>query len=536
MLLQKQELVSFLRIASAYPTLMKGREKMKLEISTSSGVCEGYEEKGVRVWKGIPYASDYTGLHCFQSAKPCEKWEGVKKTVSFPLAAPQLPKKVCGIAEGVPTDENSLCINIWATEQTEKLKPVMVWIYGGAFVSGDAGIDLYDGRRLARREDVIVASFNFRINALGFLDFSSVIPEAESNVGLRDQVLALKWIYENIEAFGGDQENITIFGQSAGGHSVTTLLSIPSARKYIAKAIAMSSYPLSVNTKEQAALYASRFLEVMEIEPKDARKLFSLPADKLVEAAKILEDEVSSLCNFDFAFLPTVDGDFLPMTPLESAALPKEKVIPLIIGNVTDEGSLYTFSPIPFFPTTYNTIKKFIDLNREWESAEIKKLYREYPAEKRMYKLGGDIAFGVPCLIYADAYSRNAPVWVYRFSYYPLALKVKKLYSMHGTDMPFAFNNLKCDIAKQSLKITPDKSVANRIKRELSHDFAVFALEGKASWRPYSETKRKSKEFCKTSRTVNHPLARNIDVFKNTEYFRKKMTQTEPKCDIETAV
>ncbi len=509
---------------------------MKLEICTGSGVVEGFKEKGVRVWKGIPYASEYTGKHRFQSAKPCEKWEGVKKTYSFPLAAPQLPKKVCGIAEGVPTDENSLCINIWAPEQTEKLKPVMVWIFGGAFVSGDAGIDLYDGRRLALRENVIVISFNFRINALGFLDFSSVIPEAESNVGLRDQVLALKWIYENIEAFGGDRENITIFGQSAGGHSVTTLLSIPSARKYIAKAIAMSTYPLSVNTKVQAAAYASRFLEITKIEPRNARTLFSLPADKLVEAAKQLEDEVSSRCNFDFAFLPVVDGDFLPMTPLESASLPKEKVIPLIMGNVTDEGSLYTFSPIPFFPTTYKTIKKFVEQNKDWESAEIKKLYRDYPVEKRMYKLGGDIAFGVPCLIYADAYSRNAPVWVYRFSYYPLALKVKKLYSMHGTDMPFAFNNLKCDIAKQSLKITPDKSGANHIKREISHDFAAFAATGRASWKPYSEASRKSKEFNKHSKTIIHPLARNLEIFKNTEYFRNRIAHKEPNPDMETAI
>lgn len=509
---------------------------MKLEINTINGTVGGYEEKGARVWKGIPYASDYTGQHRFKSAKPCEKWEGVKKTIAFPPAAPQVPKKVVGIAEGVETSENSLCLNIWAPAETEKLKPVMVWIFGGAFVSGDAGIDLYDGRRLALHEDVIVVSFNFRINALGFLDFSSVIPEAESNVGLRDQVLALKWIYDNIEGFGGDKENITIFGQSAGGHSVTTLLSIPSARKYISKAIAMSPYPLSVNSKEQAAAYAMRFLEILEIEPKEARTLYTLPVFRLVEAARTLEDEVSSHCNFDFAFLPVVDGDFLPVTPLEAAALQKDKVIPLIIGNVTDEGSMYALSPTPFFPTTYKTVKKFTEQHGEWEKPEIKKLYRHYPDEKRMYRFGGDIAFGVPCLIYADAYSRNAPVWVYRFSYYTLALRLKKLYSMHGADMPFAFNNLKCDIAKQSLKITPDKSVANNIKRELSHDFATFAVTGRASWKPYSEASRKSKEYSKHTRTVDHPLARNIEVFKNTEFFGKRMSKSDSQDDIKTAI
>ena len=506
---------------------------MDTKILTAGGFVEGAEEHGARVWKGIPFASEYTGPNRFRSAKPCGKWDGVLKTLAFPPAAPQLPKKVCGIAEGAPTTEESLCINVWAPEKSEK-KPVMVWAFGGAFVSGDAGIDLYDGGRLAVREDVVVVSFNYRLNALGFLDFSSVIPEAESNVGLRDQVLALKWVYENIEAFGGDRENITIFGQSAGGHSVTTLLAIPSARKYIAKAIAMSTYPLSVNTKEQAALYAARFLEIMGIEAADARKLLSVPADDLVAAAKKLEDEVSARCNFDFAFLPTVDGDFLPMTPLESAALPKEKIIPLIIGNVTDEGSLYTFSPIPFFPTTYKTIKKFIEQNRDWESEEIKELYRNYPPKRRMYKMGGDIAFGVPCLIFADVYSRNAPVWLYRFSYYPIGLKIKKLYSMHGTDMPFAFNNLKCDIAKQSLKLTPDKSEANHIKRELSHDFASFAHTGKGSWKQYTETSRTAKEFNRHFKTSLHPLAPNVEIFKKTEYFKKRIVIREQSSDAET--
>ncbi|MFB0920380.1 MAG: carboxylesterase family protein, partial [Oscillospiraceae bacterium] len=267
---------------------------MELKILIKNGYIEGTAENGARAWKGIPYADKYTGVHRFKEANPCEKWEGVLKTSAFPRPAPQLPKKVCGIEEGVPTGEESLCINIWAPEQTDEKRPVIVWIYGGAFVSGDAGLDLYDGARLASEKNMIVASFNYRINALGFLDFSSVIPEAQSNVGLRDQVLALKWIYENIEAFGGDRENITIFGQSAGGHSVTTLLSIPAARSYIAKAIAMSSYPLSVNTREQAASYAARFLEIMGIEAKDARKLFTVPADELVAAAKKLEDEVSA--------------------------------------------------------------------------------------------------------------------------------------------------------------------------------------------------------------------------------------------------
>jgi len=167
---------------------------MELKISTENGLVEGKAENGARVWKGIPYAASYTGKHRFQSAVPAESWEGVLKTTEFSPAAPQLPKKLGGITETVPICEKSLSINIWAPEHTVRKKPVMVWIYGGAFVSGDGSIDTYYGGKLARYEDLIVVNFNYRLGAFGFLDFSSVLPGAESNIGLKDQLLALKWI------------------------------------------------------------------------------------------------------------------------------------------------------------------------------------------------------------------------------------------------------------------------------------------------------------------------------------------------------
>jgi len=231
---------------------------------------------------------------------------------------------------------------------------------------------------------------------------------------------------------------------------------------------------------------------------------------------------VSAKCNFEFAFAPVMDGDFLPVTPFEAASSPNEKIIPLIMGNVTDEGSMYALSPIPFIPTTEATIEKFFEQNSDWDKNVIETLYGGYPAKRRNDKLGGDILFGVPSLLYADAYSKNAPVWMYRFAYHPIALRLKKLYTMHGTDMPFAFNNLKCTIAKQSLSLTLDKSCAERVKREFSHELASFAVTGKASWELYSESGRKHREFNRKSTTNIHPLAQNAEVFKKTVYFKKK--------------
>lgn len=500
---------------------------MELKISTCNGYVEGMTENHARAWKGIPFASEYTGQSRFRSAKPCGKWDFVLKTVSFAPVAPQFLKIIEGGTPNTPPCEDSLGINVWAPEQTVTKKPVMVWIYGGAFVSGDSSFDMYNGSRLAAQENILVVTFNYRINVLGFLDFSSLIPEAESNVGLRDQVLALKWIYENIEAFGGDMENITIFGQSAGGHSVTTLLAVPSARKYFARAIAMSSYPLSVNTKKQAAAYATRFLEIMGIEPKDAQKLFSIPAIDFIEPARILENEASSRCNFDFAFVPTVDGDFLPMTPLAAAATPKEKIIPLIMGVVADEGSMFSHESVPYMPTTDDTIAKFLGQNKDWITMGLDSLYKVYPSSKRKFKMGGDILFGVPCMIFADAYSRSAPVWMYRFSYYPQMLKLFKAYSLHGSDVPFAFGNLHCRAAKLALMLTLIKTVPEQIKKEFSHDLAEFAAKGTASWEPYSENKKISKEFNRHSSTCISKLAPFEEAFKKTVFFQKRMGRTD---------
>lgn len=505
--------------------LVKNGGSMELKITTSCGRVEGKTQGGVRVWKGIPYAGDYTGERRFRSARPREKWDGVYRAFDFPAAAPQLPKLVGGITEGDPTDEKSLCVNIWAPEETAEKLPVLVWIYGGAFVTGDCGVDIHDGARLVRKEKIILVSINYRINALGFLDFSSVLPGAESNVGLRDQALALKWVYENIGAFGGDSENITVFGQSAGGHSVASLLSVPSAREYISKAVIMSAYPLSVNTKEQAAGYARRFLEILGVPKNEAGRLLTAPAGELVAAAKVLEDETSARCNFEFAFVPVADGDFLPLPPVAAADLPREKAIPILMGGVSDEGSLYALQPVPLFPADEKTIGKFTAQNRQWDSERIRGLYKAYPAKKRSYKLGGDILFGVPSLLFADAYSRHAPTWMYNFSYHPLGLKLKKLYTMHGADIPFAFNNLECSIAKKALKLTPVRTVPNRLKDEFSHTIVRFAATGSADWEPYSEKGRAFRDFGRKTRDGTHWLAPFAEEFVKTDYFKNALNK-----------
>ena len=496
---------------------------MKLTVETKNGPVKGFEQGGVRVFKGIPYAEGYTQQGRFRSARPCGKHNEPFCADHFPPAAFQLPKKVGGVSEGATMAEESLCVNVWTPDTKRQNLPVVVWLYGGAFVSGDCSDDMYDGVRLAEEHELVVVTLNYRINALGFLDFSSFLPDAESNVGLKDQTLALEWIYENIEAFGGDKENITLSGQSAGGFSVLALLSASSARKFITKAVAMSPYPISVNTKEQAAAHALRFLEILGLSPKEAGELYNIPGSMLAIAAKTLEEEICAQCGFDFAFTPVIDGEFLPCSPIKAAQSAGNRVIPLVIGTVEDEGSLYALTPVPLFPTTKETIRKFLDSNPDFESKGIQEYYSRVEEKRRMDKMGGDILFGVPGLLYADNYSRHSPVWVYRFTYYSLGLKLKKLYCMHGTDVPFAFNNLKCTIAKNALKLTPVKIVPNGIKREFSAFIAEFAKTGRANFEPYTEKRRVSMEFGRKIGERIHPLCDLTEEFKKTGYFRSKL-------------
>lgn len=305
------------------------------EVSIDSGALSGaVMDDGVRVFKGIPYAAPPVGELRWRAPAVPESWEGVRSATGFGSICPQT-SGLAAMSGGVlpKTDEDCLFLNVWtpALSADESL-PVMVWIHGGALSLGWSNQSVYDGHEIARR-GVVLVSINYRLGPLGFLAHPALTKEAgvSGNYGFLDQVAALQWVERNIAAFGGDPKRVTIFGESAGGTSVVTLLGSPSTKGLVDRAIAQSPWFSEDNVAELSSAEAIGSTWTEAIAPgRDLAALRQILADDLVGDGKVA--------------LPmhvTVDGDFLPRSVESIFARGQQLDVPLIVGTNADEGTMF---------------------------------------------------------------------------------------------------------------------------------------------------------------------------------------------------
>ncbi|MDQ2699529.1 MAG: carboxylesterase family protein, partial [Actinomycetota bacterium] len=245
-----------------------------LVVETDAGAVRGIRRRHVRMWRGIPYAAGPTGDLRFRAPQPAEPWHDVRDAIRFGPVAPQRRRgQFPGAAPHLPRSEDCLSLNVTAPDDAtrddvtpDRGRPVMVFLHGGAYSVGSSGEYPRQGEGLVRRHGVVYVSLNYRLGALGWLDFraySSSRHPFECNLGLRDQVAALEWVRRNIGAFGGDPGNVTLFGESAGANSVTTLMTVPAADGLFARAIAQSSPANAVYLPETAAAWAREFVAIL---------------------------------------------------------------------------------------------------------------------------------------------------------------------------------------------------------------------------------------------------------------------------------
>src|SRR6201995_481293 len=240
-----------------------------VRVTTATGTVEGFTRDGVHRWRSIPYARPPIGARRFRAPEPAEPWPGVRYCHGFTKCAPQERRyTVLGVGKAQPVGEDCLTLNVVAPEApgSESL-PVMVFVHGGGYILGSSATPIYDGVALARRGCVYV-SVNYRLGALGCLDLSALSTKdvtLESNLFLRDIVLALRWVQQNIAAFGGDPDNVPVFGQSSGAHAVATLLAVPEAEGLFAHVISESPATGMVRSREVAIEFAGRFATLMGV-------------------------------------------------------------------------------------------------------------------------------------------------------------------------------------------------------------------------------------------------------------------------------
>lgn len=476
-------------------------------VETAYGPVRGIDDGKAMSWKGIRYAAPPVDELRFRAPEPPMAWTEPVDATAFGPVCPQPSVPNFPLDLGAEKDEDCLRLNIWAPSGTQPgdSKPVMVWLHGGAYVLGSSSQPLYDGRRLASRGDVVIVTLNYRLGALGFLDLSGLSSPRrrfDSNVGIRDILAALRWINANIAAFGGDPNRVTLFGESAGGGIVTTMLAIPEAHGLFSAAVAQSSPVTSVYNRGRGQRVANEMLHVLGIPPAEAHRLSEVDIPSLIAATKKVFDDVPVRNPGTLAFVPIVDGDLLHDYPVRMARAGRTHPVPLIIGTNRNEAALFRLMRSPLMPITPRAITSMFneiaaeqpDLQLPTEE-QLGSAYARHRGSARGMSIASDVGFRMPSLWFAEGHSQVAPVYLYRFDWSTPMMKLLLVGAAHATELPYVWGTLGVP-GDYTLKLGGAKA-AKEVSKRIRARWVNFATHGKPLglpdepyWTSYQEADR----------------------------------------------
>jgi para-nitrobenzyl esterase len=423
------------------------------------------------------------------------------------------------LADG-PQSEDCLYLNVFTRAPGFRKRPVLVWIHGGAFVMGAASLPVYDGGPLCELGDAVVVTLNYRLGSFGFLWLGA---DAERmgvapNLGLLDQIAALRWVHDNIAAFGGDPDDVTLFGESAGASSVCALLLAPAARALFQRAISQSSaLGLQLPSQELAARSAQLLLDKLGLSRERLEQLRTLPAEQIAAAQRAVEAGGGGY----MLFFPVLDADSLPQHPQDALAAPERPQQPLLIGWNRDEWNLFDAPNVVQWsqPLAHDALiaqigKRLPGATRD----QVAQLAATYLASRKAHALphdarsvlraiDGDLRFRMPSVRFAEAYaSAQAPVFVYQFEYASPALR-GALGSCHALDLPFVFGTL---AARGQDRFAGSGPAVRALSDNMMRSWLSFAVHGEprhlSVWRPYDLAQRPTLIFDLESRLALDPL------------------------------
>lgn len=483
------------------------RSAGRLEVRVTGGIVRGVREGRMTAWRGIPYAAPPVGPLRFRAPRPVVGWRGVRDASQYGSVATQAYRgQFKGVGQLVPSGEDCLTVNVVSAalaEPSRRGRPVMVFIHGGGYSAGSSRDFHGQGVGFVRDGGIVYVSFNYRLGALGYLDltrYSTRLRPIDSNLGLRDQVAALRWVRENIGRFGGDPRNVTLFGESAGGNAVTTLMATPAAKGLFARAIAQSAPTNAVYSKELAAVWAAEFVEILRKglgtdepgpAPLDVALMLSVkPATELVAAGLVLAARTPDAYPGTFCLAPVVDGDFLPERPLEAFRGGRAHRVPLIIGTNDREGSIFRgrIDILPRSPSRIRAVFRGVPLATQTAMATA---YPGLPGGRAALDFAGDYAFWYPSVKVADFHSRFAPVHVYRFDVAPRLLRLVGLDATHGLELYALFDQGDARLARAMTALggrEPFKQAGRRMRGRWLRFAAGEPMHD--DWPPYVERDR----------------------------------------------
>ena len=485
--------------------------------NTESGDVIGYVHKGVYAFKGIPYAK----AERFMPPTSPDPWEGVRSSRSY---GPVCPIDVSSMILWdelefaqqhnfwYMNEENCLNLNVWSPGIKDgKQRPVMVWLHGGGYTAGSScELPTYDGESLSASGDVVVVSINHRLNVLGFLDLSAVDEKyaQSANVGMMDVVAALKWVHANIENFGGDPRNVTIFGQSGGAGKVGTLMYAPSAKGLFHKAIMQSGGKPNFRDPEQTRKIGLALMEVLELSNSEVDKLKEIPHDELLAAGNKAFDMVQGEAQgLRLGWAPVLDGEFLPYQTGDPRGDVLSKDIPLMIGTTRTEFAMSSRTPY-FHGTREEVIEGLKEKYNDQTDAFVAAFDKAYPDTKMPSDMMDvDFMFRPASIDFANTKSsleEGAPAYMYLFAWDAPILD-GMLKSGHCMEIAFVFNNIHRN--EEYNGGTPE---AYALAEKVSNTWVSFARTGDPNnalippWDPYTTESGATLIFDNTIEARNH--------------------------------
>lgn len=499
-------------------------------VRVTGGMISGTTTGGVRIFKGIPFAAPPVGDLRWKAPQPVVGWKGVRKCETFGPECPQAPYPAGSLyyQPPQPQSEDCLYLNVWTTGKAGDKRPVMVWIHGGALTRGSGASRVYDGTAFAKK-GVVLVTLNYRLGPLGYLAHPELTAESphhsSGNYGVLDQTAALQWVKQNIAAFGGDVNRVTIFGESAGSWSVNTLVASPLAKGLFQRAIGESGGAFSPMSYLKADRNKQASAETVGAAFAKACGATSLQVLRALPAEKIIEVFNNDSEGRKFRTQPTVDGWALPDEIRNIFAQGKQNDVPVIVGSNANEMTSLT---VPA------TVPRTMDDLRKRVAAQYGEMAKEFETVYPV-KSDADIAAGYLGNLRDMVFTWQMRTWarmtatgrskayLYSFSHVPPNPNSKYLGAYHAAEIAYVFNNLN---RQNALTDTDFK-----LSEMMMNYWVNFATTGNPNgaglpkWAAYEQTNEPYLDFGDTVQVRNHLLQAQLDFIEKFQKSRQSVAE-----------